>query len=79
MYDLHMSEPTYVERLRAIRDQINEELREVTWEEWEAQARQKTLRDPHLARLIEQATTETLAGTHIANQGQQSDEARHSG
>ena len=54
-YDLHMGEATYIEQLRAIRDRINEELQEVSWEEWESQARQKALRDPRLARLIAQA------------------------
>ncbi len=62
-----MSEPTYVERLRAIRDRIGEELQHMSWQEWEAQAKQKVRQDPKLACLIESAQGAADLGAHVSH------------
>lgn len=61
-----MSEPTYIERLRAIRDRIGEELQRTDWQQWEAQARRNVRRDPKLARLLEQAEGPADAAVHAS-------------
>ena len=50
-----MSEPTYVQQLRAIRDAIGEELQRSPWEQWDKRAREEVGRHPKLARLLSEA------------------------
>jgi len=50
-----MTEPTHIERLRAIRDQIGQELQRTPWEQWERTAREEVRRHPKLARLLDEA------------------------
>lgn len=63
-----MSEPTYIEQLRAIRDRIGEQLQQMTWQEWDAQAREKVRRDAELGRLLDDAEVSVGAGTHASSQ-----------
>jgi len=50
-----MSEQTYVEKLRAIRDQIGQELERTSWDQWEKQAREEVRRHPKLAAMLDEA------------------------
>ena len=50
-----MSELTYVQRLRVIRDEIGRELQNTSWEQWESRAREEVSRYPKLARLLSEA------------------------
>jgi len=61
-----MSDPTYIERLRAIRDRIGEQLQHMSWQEWEAQAREDARRDPRLAKLIEEAECQAHVDQSVA-------------
>ena len=58
-----MSEPTYIQQLRAIRDEIGEELRRKPWEEWDKQAREEVGRHPALARLLDEADQQAPSET----------------
>lgn len=50
-----MSERTYIEQLRQIREEIARQLDRTPWEDWRREAGDAVRRDPGLSRLMEEA------------------------